>query len=151
MPRRQAAPAAKKKKSSKKKSIRALKKKAWVLLSQAIRLEQRDANQHVTCITCKVRLPWNKGAQAGHFIDGRMNSILFDERGIHIQCYACNVLYNGRKEEYFIYMLDNYGRAVIDEFRRLRNTERTFTAEELEQLMAKYRARIEKAKERQGI
>lgn len=123
-------------------SVGALKKKAWELCSRAIRLEARESDGLVTCITCGVRLPWNRGIQAGHFIDGRYNAILFDERGIHPQCMGCNVMLNGRKEEYFVFMEEKYGREVIDELRRQRNQSRSFTVEELEVMIVDFKQRI---------
>jgi hypothetical protein len=125
-------------------SVAALKKKAWELCSRAIRLEARESDGLVTCITCGVRLPWNRGIQAGHFIDGRYNAILFDERGIHPQCMGCNVMLNGRKEEYFVFMEGKYGREVIDELRRQRNQSRSFTAEELEVMIVNFKQRIDR-------
>jgi hypothetical protein len=129
----------------KSKGVKQLKKKAWELLSKTIRLEAREVDGLVTCITCGVRLPWNRGIQAGHFIDGRYNSILFDERGIYPQCMGCNVMLNGRKEEYFIFMEAEQGREVIDALRRQRNENLTFTAEDLTGLIEAYKKRIEVA------
>lgn len=136
-----------KKKSRKQPGLKSLKKKAWSLLSQAIRLEGRDCEGLVTCCSCERRLPW-KEIQAGHFIDGRFNSILFDERGIHPQCGVCNVIYNGRKEEYFVFMELKYGRELIDQLRRQRNETRNFSAEELESMIAAYKLRIERESKR---
>lgn len=140
-----------KKKRPAKGSVRALKKKAWELLSRAIRLEARDQDGVVVCITCQVKLPWNRGIQAGHFIDGRYNAILFDERGIYPQCMGCNVMLNGRKEEYFVFMESRQGREVIDELRRLRNTERKYSVDELNGLIAGYQLRIAVAEAKQGV
>ncbi len=95
----------------------------------------------VECVSCQRKMPW-KQIQAGHFIDGRFNSILFDERGIHPQCGVCNVVYNGRKEEYFIYMERTWGREIIDELRAQRNQQVNFTAEQLEKMIADYKQRI---------
>lgn len=131
----------------KKASLKTLKKKAWSLCSQAIRLEGRDCEGLVTCCSCQRRMPW-KEIQAGHFIDGRFNSILFDERGIHPQCGVCNVVFNGRKEEYFLFMEHKYGRGVIDELRRQRNETRNFTVEELREMISGYKQRIEKESRR---
>ena len=90
-------PAKKRPLKAKRKSLRTLKKKAWELLSKAIRLERREGpGLLVECVSCQRKMPW-KQIQAGHFIDGRFNSILFDELGIHPQCGLCNVVYNGRK------------------------------------------------------
>jgi hypothetical protein len=127
---------------TKRKSLRSLKKQAWELLSKAIRLERREGpGMLVECVSCQRKMPW-KQIQAGHFIDGRFNSILFDERGIHPQCGVCNVVYNGRKEEYFIYMERTWGREIIDELRAQRNQQVNFTAEQLEKMIADYKQRI---------
>jgi hypothetical protein len=135
-------PAKKRPLKAKRKSLRTLKKKAWELLSKAIRLERREGpGLLVECVSCQRKMPW-KQIQAGHFIDGRFNSILFDELGIHPQCGLCNVVYNGRKEEYFIYMERTWGREVIDELRAQRNKQVNFTAEELESMIEQYRQRI---------
>jgi hypothetical protein len=127
---------------TKKKSLRSLKKKAWELLSKAIRLERRQGPARlVECVSCQRQMPW-KQIQAGHFIDGRFNSILFDERGIHPQCSMCNVVYNGRKEEYFIYMERTWGREIIDDLRAQRNRQVNFTTEDLEAMIKQYQQRI---------
>lgn len=139
-----------KRKKPKAKSLRALKRKAWELLSRAIRLEAREADGLVTCVSCKRRMEW-KQIQAGHWIDGRFNSILFDERGIHPQCSMCNVVHNGRKEEYFIFMEQKHGRDVMDELRRQRNDNRTFTPEELESLIVSLRLRIDTETLKRGL
>ena len=127
------------------------KKKAWTLLSQAIRLEAADVDGYVQCITCDHRSVWNRGMQAGHFIDGRMNAILFDERGIHPQCMGCNVMLNGRKDSYFVWMEANMTRDVIDDLMVQKRKIRQFTLEELDEMIAEYAARIKKAKAEKGI
>ena len=137
-------------KPAKKKSLRALKKRAWELLSKAIRLERREGKDLlVWCVSCQRKMPW-KQIQAGHFIDGRFNSILFDELGIHPQCGLCNVVHNGRKEEYFIYMETTFGREAIDELRVQRNKQVNFTSEQLEQMIAGYKQRIKNEIDRRG-
>ena len=127
------------------------KKKAWTLLSQAIRLEAADVDGYCQCCTCGKRLPWNRNMHACHFIDGRYLSVLFDERGIHPGCYACNVLLNGNKDAYWVFMEENYGRSVIDELRALKNKTVTYTLEELDEMIEGYAARIKKAKTEKGI
>ncbi len=53
--------------------------------------------------------------QAGHFIDGRHNAVLFSELGVHSQCYHCNVGLKGNKIQYWLFMEKTYGREVIDQ------------------------------------
>ena len=74
-----------------KQTLASLKKKAWSLLSEAIRREYAEIDLHGTnfCYTCLRRYPW-KQMQAGHAIPGRHGAVLFDEEIIRPQCYACN-------------------------------------------------------------
>lgn len=88
------------------------KKIAWDAFSKFIRLRD-DLNG---CFTCPARKPW-KQMQAGHFIPGRHNSVLFDERNCHSQCPSCNVFLHGNMIEYYPRMLEKYGQKVIDELR----------------------------------
>ena len=88
--------------------------------------------------------------QAGHFIDGRYNSIIFYENGVHPQCYACNIIYNGRKDEYFLFMEKTYGREEIDKQVRLKWESRTFTRDELAELRKSFKNRADKSIEEFG-
>lgn len=88
------------KRSEKKKA----KDKAWAAFSLYIRTRDKR------CCTCGGAVQ-----QAGHFIDGRHNVVLFSERGVHGQCYRCNVPLKGNKLEYWLFMERTYGREVIDE------------------------------------
>jgi hypothetical protein len=81
------------------------KQAAWDAFSKYIR------NRDKKCVTC----PRGEAQQAGHFIDGRHNAVLFSERGVHGQCYHCNVGLKGNKLEYWLFMEKTYGRKVIDE------------------------------------
>lgn len=106
-------------KTTKTKSIKSLKAKAWKLFSEYIRRKDADANGIAKCVTCGHEEHW-KQMQAGHFIPGRCNSILFEESGVHVQCARCN--YNeGNGPEYYPFMLKTYGQAEIDRLRALRH------------------------------
>lgn len=101
------------------KSIKTLKAKAWKLFSEYIRRKYADENGMVKCCTCDHFAHW-KQMQAGHFIPGRCNSILFEENGVHPQCRKCN--YNeGNGPEYYVFMLNKYGQEEIDRLRNLRH------------------------------
>lgn len=103
----------------KKKSKKTLKAKAWKLFSEWIRRKDADEFGYTNCVTCGVRKHY-KELQAGHFIPGRSNSILFEESGVHPQCRRCN--YNeGNGPEYYPFMLNKYGQEEIDRLRSLRH------------------------------
>ena len=90
------------------------KRKARDAFSKYIRL--RDEVQG--CFTCGVVKPY-KQMQAGHWIPGRHNSILFDERGCHAQCYHCNIGLKGNPVVYYDRMLKDYGVEVCNELKRI--------------------------------
>lgn len=77
------------------------------------------------CITCNRSYPF-KQLQAGHFIQGRSNSVLFDDRLVYSQCFSCNgnppFGKGGNYVEYFVFMEKEWGREKIDEFLALKHT-----------------------------
>lgn len=69
------------------------------------------------CCTCDKEYPaFGRGCgQAGHFIPGRNGAVLFDERGIHFQCYNCNTNLKGNPRKYQAFMISEYGQDLVDE------------------------------------
>ena len=104
-------------KKKKLKSITKVKKDVWDLFSKYIRLKYSDWRGNVSCITCNKIFHW-KNIQAGHFIQGRHNAVLFDERNVHPQCYSCNCCKHGNLIPYYEFMLKKYGKQVIEELKR---------------------------------
>ena len=94
------------------------KEKAWAAFSIYIR--RRDCIRFTgdpdrgMCVTCKRPYKF-KQLQAGHFIGGRTNAVLFDERIVFSQCYGCNVGRSGNYLEYFYFMEQEVGRDMIDQ------------------------------------
>lgn len=97
------------------------KEKAWKEFSRYIRLKHSDEGGYCNCVTCGAKLPWKK-MQAGHFIDSRCNSVLFNEKIVYPQCVGCNMFLNGNKIKYFLFMLKNYTAREIEEFENLKHT-----------------------------
>lgn len=91
--------------------------KTWTAFSRFIRL--RDCLQATgtiyrgKCCTCGKEYPIGK-LQAGHFMPGRMDSVLFDEDQAHAQCYRCNVLLSGMWPAYYRFMEERHGKETID-------------------------------------
>jgi len=115
-------------------TLSALKKDVWTIFSRYIRtkecLESTGSVMSGKCITCGNVYPFQK-LQAGHLIDGRMNAILFEENGVHIQCHGCNMFKGGAKVEYITWMKNKYGETEIERLRALSHTTRVFTREHL--------------------
>lgn len=84
------------------------KEKTWDLFSKYIRRFYADENGMEACCTCGVVKHW-KEMQAGHFVDSRNNSVLFNELLVHPQCVGCNLYKNGNKIRYTLFMKRKYG------------------------------------------
>lgn len=123
-------------KTKPKKSDRAkAKKDCWTAFSIYIRTRDclrftGDPTQG-KCVTCNRPYPITQ-LQAGHFISGRGNAVLLDERLVYSQCIGCNgnppYGKGGNYVEYFRFMLDEVGLEKIDEFRALKNTTQVYKA-----------------------
>lgn len=126
-------------KRAKKLSDGKMKKKVWAEFSIYIRTQGADSQGMNQCVTCYVTKPW-KELQAGHFIRGRLNANLFDERGVAPQCYSCNVGKQGEVVIYYKWMLVNYGQEVIDELILQNGTTKKWQPGELQSLLGHYKA-----------
>lgn len=126
------------------------KKDAWTWFSKYIRLRDclitTGTKEYGLCFTCGRRKHF-KELQAGHFLDGRWNSILFEEDGVHAQCRQCNLFKSGNKEMYEPKMLKLYGAERVEELRALKNQTIRFTKEELIKLKEFYKSEYEDALE----
>lgn len=95
------------------------KEQAWKAFSKYVRLrdcleyDRNAAEPHAKCVTCSFVYPLKK-LQAGHFIPGRNNAVLFSELGVHAQCNACNKYKKGNTHEYWLFMERTYGRPTIN-------------------------------------
>lgn len=60
------------------------------------------------CITCDSIFPITR-LQGGHFIPGRNNAVLFQEKGVHAQCGQCNIYLKGNTLAYRKKIIEMYG------------------------------------------
>ncbi len=123
-------------------------KKLWPLFSKYIRL--RDAirttntKDWLRCCTCdKPYKAFGVGcAQAGHYIPGRRNSLLFEERNAHGQCYTCNVTLKGRPIEYRKFMEREYGWDIITELEAKMYITIQFKRTDIEDMIEEYKHKV---------
>ena len=92
------------------------KKLAWKEFSKYIRLrdclESTGSFEQGICFTCGKFYPFNK-LQAGHFVPGRGNAVLFDEVGCRAQCVQCNIFKHGEQLLYRQHLVNLYGEEVV--------------------------------------
>ena len=136
------------KRKKKTKGLNYWKKKAWdefsILRRLEFALETTGTKDQLICCTCGKQYPaFGVGcAQAGHFVPGRGNAILFDKRGVHGQCYNCNCRLKGNWPNYMAFMMNRYDREVVDELLRLNKTVRKFTIPELQEMREDFKEQI---------
>lgn len=120
------------------------KAEAWKWFSRWVRLHESH-NGYAVCVTCGKIYPISgKGClQAGHFVPGRGNAILYDERNCHPQCFVCNQYKGGAWVEYEQWMLERYGQDVVDELKRLKNVTINMLASQHREIAEKYKEKVE--------
>ena len=125
--------------------ISTIKRRVWVLFSAYIRtrdcLRTTGCSSWGLCITCGKRYHF-KLLQAGHFIAGRHNSNLFSEKGVHAQCYNCNINLRGNSLEYRRQVVKLYGEGADLELEEEASKITTFTVEGLLELEAELKEKI---------
>jgi len=137
-----------KKPKKRKITVTSAKKKAWKAFSEYIRLrdalETTDTKNALICCTCKKLYPaFGKGcAQAGHFIGGRHNVHLFDEKQVHGQCYNCNINLKGNWPAYQEFMRNKYGLEITESIIQNRNTLIQYSIPDLQEIEQKYKDKI---------
>ena len=128
-----------------KRPISKLKKKAWELFSIYVRtrdcLRTTGCSSWGLCITCDKRVHY-KLLQGGHFIPGRHNANLFNERGVHAQCYNCNVNLKGNTLNYRRAIIKLYGEGADEEIEKEVAVIKKFTVDELEELIKSLKEKI---------
>ena len=127
-------------------TVQKLKKDLWKLFSIFIRLRDTDKNGWGYCKTCQRTIFWKRG-QAGHFLPGRTNTILFHEDLTHLQCYHCNIHLRGNSREYDKFMRKKYGNKKVEEFDKLGKYHKNikqFTIQELQNLIISYKEKVKK-------
>ena len=85
--------------------------------------------------------------QCGHLVAGRGNSILFDERGVGVQCYACNCCKHGNILAYIEYLEKKVGKdeawVIIEDLKFQSRIPYKFSREELSEKIETYKLKLE--------
>jgi len=136
----------KKIKKIKKYTVGQMKKKAWNILKDYIRLRDclktTGTIERGHCYTCDKVYPI-KELQGGHLLDGHVGMNYLDERGVMAQCYSCNVCKHGLKEIYIPKFTKEYGQKLFNELSRLKRTPCLWKQPEYEKFIEKIKKKIE--------
>lgn len=126
------------------------KKQTWTIFSQYIRLRDclktTGTSDRGKCFTCGREYHF-KELQAGHFVAGRGNAVLFDELGVRAQCKRCNIFNHGEPLVYRRELIKELGEDIVDTMEMKKWRTRKYSIQELDCLRHYY---IKKSKELLG-
>lgn len=122
-------------------SLKALKNRAWKLLSEYVRRKGADAGGTERCYTCGHLAHW-KELQAGHAIGGRHNAVLLDEDIVRPQCVRCNVFQRGAYPVFTARLIRENGLTWFEEKLAGARQAVKFTRDDLERFIADYREKL---------
>ena len=111
-------------------------------MSEWVRRRDADEGGTTRCVTCRAPIYW-KEAQAGHFVPGRTNAVLFHPDLVHVQCIACNIFRGGNYAAYTLFMLDRYGREKVEEFLSLKHKVVKLARSDLEAIIETYKQKLQ--------
>lgn len=94
-------------------------KKKGTVKSERKRLIKRldDLVREIVCKdhTCCCCNKWSEVIQPGHYITRKVYAIRWNLLNVHSQCQGCNLRHNYDPSPYTRYLLNTYGKQVIDE------------------------------------
>jgi hypothetical protein len=97
-----------------------------------VRMVEADDHGNCQCVTCGKVLPWNDpGMNAGHFVSRSRHATVFHFTNCHPQCASCNDHKGGNAARYEEYMVERFGREMVDELKRCGEQKLKWTCEEL--------------------
>lgn len=116
---------------------------------ECIRLEACDESGFGFCVTCGSRHHYKK-ANAGHFIPRLTRALVFNEKNVHFQCVGCNKFKSGNIGAYRVFMVNEYGEELVEEFELIHKKKIIvkYTMEELAALRSQYRRRAREARKK---
>jgi len=143
---------------TKKRVKKITKQKVWEVFSKYIRLKYADKDGYVKCYTCGKEIFWKEvrengivikeGAQVGHAIGGRTNSVLFDEEIVRPQCTRCNIFLHGNYTIFTTKLIKEKGMKWWEN--KLFNSKKVkkYSQSELKELYEHYKSEVEKLLEK---
>lgn len=108
----------------------------WFSFARMIKARDADKSGWCLCCTCGKKMRWDSPeCQAGHFVAGRGNAVLFDDRIVHSQCAFCNMR-GGEQFLYGLFLKKKYGytEEILSELQNLKHEIRKIKLWELKEL-----------------
>ena len=105
-----------------------------------IRLRDSDENGYAKCCSCGKVSHW-KDSDAGHFVNRAHKSLRFSEVNVNTQCRHCNRFREGNVTGYAMFMIDKYGRDILEKLEITKNKTHKMGKFELKAIADFYKSR----------
>lgn len=135
---------------SKRLTIPILQKRLDSIFSEYIRLRDANENGFCKCITCSSMWRWQL-IQNGHFIDRRHIKTRYDERNCNSCCYHCNVVLRGNLNKYRLFIIDRYGKEVLEELEAGRHSIEKWNISDYQEKINYYSYKVKQLKLEKGL
>lgn len=126
------------------------KKRAWDMFSIWVRLRECWVSLRRLdmgrCFTCG-RIYRLEELQAGHFIAGRSNSVLFCEKGVRGQDYRCNIEKGGEPLVFRRRLVDIHGEETVQMLEIKKNMPVQYRLVEYDALYYHYKREVERVRD----
>jgi len=123
------------------------KARAWRMFSDYIRLRDclftTGTSYECACVTCGRRKPYAE-IDAGHFIPGRRNAVLFCDFGTNGQCRHCNRYLDGDYAKYKSVMVSRHGAERIENYEILAKVPKYMSETDFNNVHNYYKAELAK-------
>jgi hypothetical protein len=96
---------------------------------------------------------YDQECNAGHFVPGRGNAVLFDDAHIFPQCNVCNCQGGGEQFKYGIFLKERlgYDDGVLDEILCRRHETKKYTLDQLKEMKQNYDMISNKIRQDKGL
>lgn len=134
--------------------LKSYKHTVWKSCAWYVKVRESNTHGKVKCVTCpKILSIYDQECNAGHFVPGRGNAVLFDDAHIFPQCSGCNCDGGGEQHKFGEFLKRKYGydNNKIDEILDMRHKTRKFTLEELKGIKRNYDTRAMEICKEKGI
>jgi len=112
-------------------------KEAQTIFNKYINLRDKG----LPCVSCGK--PIKGRVNASHFWNANNHhNVRFDEDNVHSSCITCNQFLSGNLLEYRIRLCSKIGQKRFDELEVKRHVTKKWTADELQQLIKKYKTKV---------
>lgn len=116
-------------------------KRADTIFSKFKRLSALMPAGYIRCFTCGGFISYRE-TDCGHYVGREYMSTRFLEENTAPQCRSCNRFGEGMKSTFAVKLQAKYGPGILEHLEALRQTQKFFTAPELEELIKFYKAKV---------